>query len=91
MSEQRCLSACCSPRKMLLRVSLGQPTIGGGTHVDEVAGPAIVPLGIAVLVEGAARRVIADEPVFIEVFTATAGMNGDRIVPGGASCGSVKI
>src|SRR5579859_7129995 len=41
-------------------------TIRRGAHLEQVAGCIIVPFNVAVPVEGAAGRVITDNPVFVD-------------------------
>ena len=62
----------------------GQAAVGGGTHLDAVAVAVVVPLGVAVAVERAGRRVVAGDPVLVEV---AAGGDGDRVAEGQAAVG----
>src|SRR6266487_6266987 len=41
----------------------GLPAIGGGAHLQTVARAVVVPLGVAVAIERAGCRVVADDPV----------------------------
>src|SRR3954454_23915237 len=57
----------------------GLTTVRRGAHLEQVAGTMVVPLGVAVPVERAGRRVVAGDPVLIEVAT---GGGGERCAPG---------
>src|SRR5207244_9617572 len=54
-------------------------TVGGRAHLEAIARPVVVPLRVAVPVEGARRRVVADDPVLVEVAAGRRdGRVGDR-------------
>src|SRR2546425_157189 len=59
-------------------------TIRRGAHLEQVAGCIIVPFNVAIAVVGAARRIVTDDPLFVE---ATLRMNCDGIGPGRAAIG----
>src|SRR6266852_1730716 len=50
-------------------------TISRGAHLEQVAGSIIVPFNVAMPVEGAAGRIITDNPLFVEVLAPTRRMN----------------
>src|SRR6266567_3287760 len=52
-----------------LPCSPGQSAVGGGTHLDQIAQRIVVEFGIAVAVERACGRIIADAPVFVVKMT----------------------
>src|SRR6266700_395361 len=58
---------CCTPL---------QSTVGGGAHLDTVEFAKVVELGVAVTIEGAAGRIIADRPVFVVKITTGIHHNG---------------
>src|SRR5258708_2623619 len=62
---------CCSPRLS---------AVGGGAHLDRIVFTGVVKLGIAVAVEWAAGRIIADGPVFVVKLPIC--IHHDGIVPG---------
>src|SRR5260370_27326732 len=61
---------CCSPV---------QSAVSGGAHLNQVAQRVVVKLGVAVAVERAADRIIADGPVFVVKMTII--IHHDGIAP----------
>src|SRR5581483_8617368 len=56
-----------------------QPAIAGGAHQDLIEAEPVVPLQVAVAVEGTARPAVANDPVLVG--TRGRGNRANRILP----------
>src|SRR6476661_2404770 len=66
-------------------VAPAETAIAGGAHVQRVAQAVIVPLGIAIPIEGTAGGVVTGDPVLVHIPVPASCHDGHRVGPGGAA------
>src|SRR5262249_26605446 len=76
-----------NPRVVCLGCSPGLPAIAGGAHLEEITCAVVVPFSVTVTVEWAAGRVVADNPVLVQI-GASGGL--ERVPRGEAVGGAAR-